>query len=111
MLDVLICLRRREGAVRRDDQAAFEPGFESPNGRICNLRSRPGRHGRRNGVVFRGALGPWYSEEKREYHLHADAAANLVQGVTPPCRKNMNTDQVSGFPIFNVALELPAGTA
>ena len=21
-----------------------------------------------NGVVFRGALGPWYSEEKREYH-------------------------------------------
>jgi hypothetical protein len=34
-----------------------------------------------NGVVFRGALGPWYSEEKREFHLHADAAANLIQGV------------------------------
>ena len=31
-----------------------------------------------NGVVFRGALGPWYSEEKREFHLRRDAAKDLV---------------------------------
>jgi hypothetical protein len=34
-----------------------------------------------NGVVFRGALGPWYSEEKREFHLRKDAAKNLVAEV------------------------------
>ena len=41
-----------------------------------------------NGVVFRGALGPWYSEEKREFHLRADAAANLVEGVLEAYRKD-----------------------
>lgn len=34
-----------------------------------------------NGVVFRGALGPWYSPERHEFHLRADAAANLIEGV------------------------------
>jgi hypothetical protein len=34
-----------------------------------------------NGVVFRGALGPWYSEKKKEFHLSTDAAANLVKGI------------------------------
>jgi hypothetical protein len=34
-----------------------------------------------NGVVFRGALGPWYSEEKKEYHLNSEAAADLVAQV------------------------------
>jgi hypothetical protein len=31
-----------------------------------------------NGVVFRGALGPWYSPKTREYHLSKAAAADLV---------------------------------
>jgi hypothetical protein len=34
-----------------------------------------------NGVVFRGALGPWYSEEKREFHLRHDAARDLISEV------------------------------
>jgi hypothetical protein len=31
-----------------------------------------------NGVVFRGALGPWYSEKSREFHLGYAAAKDLV---------------------------------
>jgi hypothetical protein len=31
-----------------------------------------------NGVVFRGALGPWYSEKSREFHLSKTAAADLI---------------------------------
>jgi hypothetical protein len=34
-----------------------------------------------NGVVFRGALGPWYSEEKCEFHLRREAARDLVTEV------------------------------
>lgn len=34
-----------------------------------------------NGVVFRGALGPWYSEKDREFHLRHDAAKKLVDEV------------------------------
>ena len=34
-----------------------------------------------NGVVFKGALGPWYSEEKREFHLSSAAAADLIAEV------------------------------
>jgi hypothetical protein len=34
-----------------------------------------------NGVVFRGALGPWYSEKSREFHLRRDAAKKLVAEV------------------------------
>lgn len=34
-----------------------------------------------NGVVFRGALGPWYSEKSREFHLKRDAARELVDEV------------------------------
>jgi hypothetical protein len=34
-----------------------------------------------NGVVFRGALGPWYSEKSREFHLKRDAASELVAEV------------------------------
>jgi hypothetical protein len=41
-----------------------------------------------NGVVFRGALGPWYSEERKEFHLRADAAANLVEGVLKAYEKD-----------------------
>lgn len=31
-----------------------------------------------DGIVFRGALGPWYSPETREYHLDEPAARDLV---------------------------------
>jgi hypothetical protein len=30
------------------------------------------------GVVFRGALGPWYRADSNQYHLDEDAARNLV---------------------------------
>jgi hypothetical protein len=41
-----------------------------------------------NGVVFRGALGPWYSEEKREFHLRRDAAKDLVSEVLKAYEKD-----------------------
>lgn len=34
-----------------------------------------------DGLVFRGALGPWYSDKYREYHLSEVAAASLMQSV------------------------------
>lgn len=34
-----------------------------------------------DGIVFRGALGPWYSDESREYHLSKSAAESLMQSV------------------------------
>lgn len=34
-----------------------------------------------DGLVFRGALGPWYSEKAREYHLSTAAARSLMQSV------------------------------
>ena len=33
-----------------------------------------------DGIVFVGEFGPWYSEERREYHLHPDAAERLLRG-------------------------------
>jgi hypothetical protein len=40
-----------------------------------------------NGVVFRGALGPWYSAKNREFHLRRDAAQALVGQVIDAYRK------------------------
>lgn len=34
-----------------------------------------------NGVVFRGALGPWYSDETREFHLSMSESASLMKQV------------------------------
>jgi len=34
-----------------------------------------------DGLVFRGALGPWYSDKSREYHLSETAAAELMTSV------------------------------
>ena len=31
-----------------------------------------------DGLVFKGAVGPWYSEETREFHLKADDAKKLI---------------------------------
>jgi len=44
-----------------------------------------------NGVVFRGALGPWYSAEKREFHLRHDAARDLVCEVLKTYKKDHGT--------------------
>ena len=41
-----------------------------------------------SGVVFRGALGPWYSEQKREFHLDRTAAADLVNQVLEAYKKD-----------------------
>ena len=35
-----------------------------------------------NGVVFRGALGPWYSSERGDFHLNEPAAADLIAQVS-----------------------------
>ena len=43
-----------------------------------------------NGVVFRGALGPWYSERTREYHLSQGAAADLIASVVNEYKKGHN---------------------
>ncbi|PZQ88646.1 MAG: hypothetical protein DI534_10820 [Leifsonia xyli] len=34
-----------------------------------------------DGLVFRGALGPWYSSKNREYHLSSSAAQRLMSSV------------------------------
>lgn len=34
-----------------------------------------------DGVVFRGALGPWYSPDNKQYHLDKDAAKGLLATV------------------------------
>lgn len=34
-----------------------------------------------DGLVFRGALGPWYSDKNREYHLSSRAAEALMHSV------------------------------
>jgi hypothetical protein len=50
-----------------------------------------------NGVVFRGALGPWYSAEKREFHLRRDAARDLVSEVLKEYNKIHGTDPAELF--------------
>jgi hypothetical protein len=39
------------------------------------------------GVVFRGALGPWYRADSKQYHLDEDAARNLVAMVIKEYRE------------------------
>jgi hypothetical protein len=41
-----------------------------------------------NGVVFRGALGPWYSANDREFHLTHAAAKSLLGQVIDAYRKD-----------------------
>jgi hypothetical protein len=41
-----------------------------------------------NGVVFRGALGPWYSARNREFHLGYEAAKSLISQVVDAYRKD-----------------------
>lgn len=41
-----------------------------------------------DGVVFRGAVGPWYSEETREYHLDKASARELINMVVQSYAKS-----------------------
>jgi hypothetical protein len=65
-----------------------------------------------DGLVFRGALGPWYSDKSREYHLSEPAARSLMQSVidgyklkhgSPPTqlfihgRQRFNENEWNGF--------------
>lgn len=65
-----------------------------------------------DGLVFRGALGPWYSDKSRQYHLSEAAARSLMESVVkgyalkhgrPPQqlfihgRQRFNEDEWRGF--------------
>ena len=41
-----------------------------------------------DGLVFRGAVGPWYSDERKEFHLNRDKAAELMSLVLESFRNN-----------------------
>ena len=40
-----------------------------------------------DGVVFRGALGPWYSPDTRQYHLNLPSARSLIRMVAKEYRR------------------------
>jgi hypothetical protein len=44
-----------------------------------------------DGVVFRGALGPWFHEDSKQFHLDENAAKNLIRMVTDEY-KNQHDD-------------------
>lgn len=41
-----------------------------------------------DGLVFRGAVGPWYSEKRKEFHLSREKAADLMGLVVESYRNN-----------------------
>lgn len=49
------------------------------------------------GVVFRGALGPWYNPETKQYHLDADAAYRLATTVIAEYRSQHGQEPVELF--------------
>src|SRR6185312_4156604 len=44
------------------------------------------------GVVFRGALGPWYRADTEQFHLDEPAARSLVEMVVKEYRDQHNQD-------------------
>jgi hypothetical protein len=40
------------------------------------------------GIVFRGALGPWYHTEKKEFHLNKESARDLISTVVEEYTKS-----------------------
>lgn len=65
-----------------------------------------------DGIVFVGEFGPWYSEEKKEFHLTKDAAEKLLRGTIETymqqdgrelkeiflhARSGLNNDEFEGF--------------
>ncbi|MBS1585667.1 MAG: hypothetical protein JSS82_08980 [Bacteroidetes bacterium] len=43
-----------------------------------------------DGMVFKGAVGPWYNEETREFHLTKEAASDLLQKAISSFQKTNN---------------------
>ncbi len=43
-----------------------------------------------DGIVFRGAIGPWYSRDTREFHLSQQAARRLVELAIETYKQNSN---------------------
>lgn len=41
-----------------------------------------------DGVVFRGALGPWYTPDKKEFHLSREAASKLIATIVAAYRED-----------------------
>lgn len=41
-----------------------------------------------DGVVFRGAVGPWYSVENKQFHLSADKAKTMIEMVVNEYRRS-----------------------
>jgi hypothetical protein len=56
-----------------------------------------------DGIVFVGEFGPWYSEERREFHLRPDAAERLLRGTIETYR------QQDGRPLSEVFLHARSG--
>lgn len=65
-----------------------------------------------DGIVFVGEFGPWYSEERKEFHLSPEAAERLLKGTIETyqqqdgrplreiflhARSGINTDEFEGF--------------
>ena len=65
-----------------------------------------------DGIVYVGEFGPWYSEERKEFHLSADAAEKMLRGTLETyhkqdgrplrevflhARSGINTEEFSGF--------------
>lgn len=50
-----------------------------------------------DGVVFRGALGPWYEPESKQYHLSMEAARSLIATVLEEYRRDHLDDPAELF--------------
>jgi hypothetical protein len=49
------------------------------------------------GVVFRGALGPWYQPDEKQFHLDKTAAMDLIEKVLSEYRVNHDDDPAELF--------------
>lgn len=56
-----------------------------------------------DGIVFVGEFGPWYSEERNEFHLTPDAAEKLLRGTIETYRKQ------DGRPLREIFLHARSG--
>jgi hypothetical protein len=56
-----------------------------------------------DGIVFVGEFGPWYSEERKEFHLNAKAAEALLRGTIETYQKQ------DGRPLCEIFLHARSG--
>lgn len=56
-----------------------------------------------DGIVFIGDFGPWYSEERKEFHLTSEAAEQLLRGTIDTYRKQ------DGRPLREIFLHARSG--